>query len=100
MAAKRPDVGALKNARKLTEPTEPLSQATGRDVSATGRTIPVGVGLKESEVRELDVIASENDIARNALLRIAVHRFLDDYRTGRVDLAQYHKVTTTKRLNF
>lgn len=96
--ARRPTIAALKNAPKLTQATEP-PPGTITPARPTGRTVATGVGLKQSELDELDAIAAESGIARNALMRIAVHRFLDDVRAGRVDLQQYVTVTTSKRLN-
>jgi hypothetical protein len=99
--AKRPDVGTLKNVRKLTEPTELPVGAPEHDAPATGRTVATGIGLKESELRELDQIATETNLARNSLMRLAIRRFIQDWRAGRVDLAEYTKAPSTKkRLNF
>jgi hypothetical protein len=55
-------------------------------IPATGRTLSVGVGLKESEVDLLDAIASELGIARNALLRYLVRYGLAQYRAGRLEV--------------
>jgi len=55
-------------------------------VPATGRTLSVGVGLKESEVDLLDAIAAELGIARNALLRYLVRYGLAEYRSGRLEV--------------
>ena len=57
-------------------PTEPKSggeettprRAAGA-VPATGRTVSIGVGLKESELGELDRIAASYDVSRNFLMR-------------------------------
>lgn len=69
------------------EPTN--HSATGAvpaGVPATGRTLSVGVGLKESEVDLLDAIAAELGIARNALLRYLVRYGLAEYRSGRLEV--------------
>lgn len=58
----------------------------GARVPATGRTLSVGVGLKESEVDLLDAIAGELGIARNALLRYLVRHGLAQYRAGRLEV--------------
>ena len=58
----------------------------GARVPATGRTLSVGVGLKESEVDLLDAIAAELGIARNALLRYLVRYGLSQYRSGRLEV--------------
>lgn len=90
MARKQPN---LDNLFKKTEPqpeTEeaaPQPQQAERSAPAArevDRTLPVGVGLKASELAKLDAIAAELGIARNALLRFAVAHFLQDYKAGRV----------------
>ncbi len=58
----------------------------GARVPATGRTLSVGVGLKESEVDLLDAIAGELGIARNALLRYLVRYGLAQFRSGRLEV--------------
>jgi hypothetical protein len=58
----------------------------GARVPATGRTLSVGVGLKQSEVDLLDAIATELGIARNALLRYLVRYGLAQYRSGRLEV--------------
>jgi len=55
-------------------------------IPAEGRTVPVGVGLKESEVEALDDIANGLGVSRNALMRYAVRYFLTEYTAGRIDL--------------
>lgn len=60
--------------------------AGGARVPATGRTLSVGVGLKESEVDLLDAIAAELGIARNALLRYLVRYGLAQYRSGKLEV--------------
>ena len=61
MAAKRPIVGSLKNAPKLTQATEPspdqAEEVPVDELPATGHTRPVGIGLKESEYEALGLIA-------------------------------------------
>lgn len=52
-----------------------------------GKTIPIGVGLREGELNYLDEIALENSITRHEILHYAVRTFLIDYREGRVDLS-------------
>ena len=89
--AKRPPVA-------LTKPTgKPPDTAAGA-IPATGRTIPVGVGLKESEVHMLDEIGQDVGLARNALMRYAVRFFLREYIAGRVDLAGSVETETKRRL--
>ncbi len=56
-------------------------------VLSKGRTIPIGVGLREGEIRYLDEIAEDNDVTRHAILHYAVRSFLIDYRAGKIDLS-------------
>jgi hypothetical protein len=65
---------------------------------ATGRTVSVGVGLKESEVAELNQVAAELGIARNELMGYALRRFLAEVREGRLNLAGQMETTTRRRL--
>ena len=76
----------LEDIFKKTEPESGEPTTTG-EVPATGRTLSVGVGLKESEVRMLDAIADELDVARNAVMRYAIRYFLAQYQSGVVNPA-------------
>ncbi len=80
---------------KRTEPGgRPAPQQTqqggssGSSVPAEGRTLSVGVGLKESEVAELDQIVDDLEITRNALMRYAIRYFLMQYNAGSINLAK------------
>jgi len=57
-------------------------------VPSTGRTLSVGVGLKESEVALLDEIAKELDVTRNALMRYGLRYFLSQLQTGKLDMTK------------
>ena len=81
MAKKRAD---LDNIFKSTEPGNKTTPVT---VPATGRTVSVGVGLKEGEVAMLDEIVKQLDITRNALMRYAIRHFLTQYIAGEINLA-------------
>jgi hypothetical protein len=77
--------------------TEPGNKAPVEDaVPATGRTISVGVGLKESEVDMLDEIAGTLDVSRNALMRYALRHFLTQYVTGEINPAEDVEAPETK----
>ena len=68
--------------------TEPGSKTTVEDaVPATGRTVSVGVGLKESEVAMLDQIVEDLDVTRNSLMRYAIRYFLNKYIAEEINLA-------------
>jgi hypothetical protein len=95
MARKRPDLDALFQRTEQPEQPEqavqpaPLPAAPSGpspDIPATGRTLPTGVGLKESELAAIDEVAGKLGVARNALLRFAVRYFLAEYQAGRVSL--------------
>ncbi|GBC84462.1 hypothetical protein HRbin11_00891 [bacterium HR11] len=51
----------------------------------TGRTISVGIGLKEGEIAFLDAVARQVGRSRNALLRYAVRRFIEALQAGTID---------------
>ena len=69
--------------------TEPGGKAAAEDaVPAKGRTVSVGVGLKESEVDMLDEIADTLGVSRNALMRYALRHFLTQYVTGEINPAE------------
>lgn len=58
------------------------------EVPSTGRTLSVGVGLKESEVALLDEIAKELDVTRNALMRYGLRYFLSQLQAGKLDMTK------------
>lgn len=90
----QPDLNALfrpteSPAREEAEAPAPGPGQQGAERSAPAaadvdRTLPVGVGLKGSEVGQLDDIARELGIARNALMRFALRYFIAQYRAGAV----------------
>jgi hypothetical protein len=71
---------------KKTEGKSPTKPEKSAEVPTSGRTIPVGVGLKEAEVAELDKIVDKLDITRNALMRYAIRYFLSQYSAGEIKL--------------
>ncbi|MFQ5407252.1 MAG: ribbon-helix-helix protein, CopG family [Anaerolineales bacterium] len=81
---KRQDKAALE---AIFQKTQPRKAQGGDEVPATGRTMSVGVGLKESELHLLDRIAQELEVSRNALMRYALRYFLKAYRGGKIDPA-------------
>ena len=84
MAKKRADLNTI---FKKTEPSSSTS-TTPDYVPATGRTVSVGVGLKEGEVTMLDEIVADLGVTRNALMRYAIHHFLSQYVTGEINPAE------------
>ena len=83
----QPDLGSI---FQKTQPAPAATPATdvpaSPDIPAEGRTLPVGVGLKESELALVDELALELGVARNALIRYAVRYLLSEYRAGRLKL--------------
>ena len=75
------------NLDNIFKSTEPGNMTTPDVVPATGRTISVGVGLKEGEVAMLDEIVDQLDVTRNALMRYAIRYFLTQYIAGEINLA-------------
>jgi len=82
MAKKQPDLSGLFRPTETAEAPD-LAERSG---PALDRTLPVGVGLKQSEIARLDAIGAELGVARNALLRWAVAYFLREYDAGRLEL--------------
>lgn len=71
----------------------PTGQPDLSDLDA-GNIKSTGVGIREGEVKALDQVGAElgeylgaDPVARNAIMRIAIRRFLEDYRAGRLTLA-------------
>jgi len=80
--AKRPQLKILQPTTSKTEPAPAEDE-----LPATGRTRPVGIGLKESEYEALGLIADETGIAKNSLARYAIREFIKRYRRGEIDLS-------------
>ena len=94
MAKKRTDLN------NIFKKTEPGSASAADTVPATGRTVSVGVGLKESEVAMLDEIVDELDITRKSLMRYAIRHFLTQYIEGEINPAKdVEAPEPKKRLN-
>lgn len=74
-------------------PSQPASSSSEKD-----RIVPVGVGLRLSELAQVEAIAAEHGLKRNAILRKAVLVFLEEYRAGRVKLTI--DVETKPRLRY
>lgn len=86
MAKRQPDLSGLFTPTE-TQPSAETGQAErSGPVPALDRTLPVGVGLKQSEIARLDAIGADLGVARNALLRWAVAYFLREYDAGRIEL--------------
>ena len=58
------------------------------EVPAEGKTSSISVGLRGSELALLNQIADQYQVSRNALLRLAARRFLEDVLNGRFDLEE------------
>lgn len=55
-------------------------------IPAEGRTLSVGVNLKESELALYNQLARDLNVARTALMRYALRYFLREVLAGRVDI--------------
>jgi hypothetical protein len=60
-----------------------------------GRFRSVGVGLRDSEVDAIDLIAESAGVTRNAILRYAIRYFLRQYQGGKAQLATEEQRTVT-----
>jgi hypothetical protein len=76
------------NLDNIFKKTEGSTASSTQEVPAKGRTLSVGVGLKESEVALLDEIADELGVTRNALMRYGLRYFLRQLQAGTLDLAK------------
>jgi hypothetical protein len=79
----------------------PTGQPDISDLDA-GNIKSTGVGIREGELQALDLLGAElgeylgaDPVARNAIMRIAIRRFLEDYRAGRLTLADLAERFTT-----
>lgn len=70
----------------------------GRKPDEDGKTIPIGVGLKEHEVERLDTVAGETGFTRHALMRYAVRYFLKQYEDGNLELREAPPKPRDRRL--
>jgi len=77
--AKKDEVEALDSIFKATE--KPKKEETKKDLIK-----PTSFGLLMSERDELERIAQENDLARNAMGRWAIQYFIKQYNDGKVKL--------------
>lgn len=93
--AKKPDIT---NPFAKTSPGETERRASNEDLDQ-GRTISVGVGLKEGEVAVIDQFAGELGVTRNALMRWALRWFLLELRAGRIDLSRFVEAPPEPRKN-
>ena len=71
---------------------EPDNQAADLSDLKAGNVKPQGVGLTEGTIKALDSIAQQYKISRNALIKLAVRRFILDYRTGNINLKELIQV--------
>jgi len=83
MARKQPDLSGIFRSTEAPD-RDQAERSAPASTPERDRTLPIGVGLKQSELAQLDAIAAELGIARNALMRWAVAYFLREYRAGRV----------------
>ena len=56
------------------------------EVPAEGKASSISVGLRASEIDLLNQVAERYQVSRNALLRLAARRFLEDVLNERIDL--------------
>lgn len=76
--------GITPQANQTRQQAEPMAAATDK-----GAYRSVGIGLREQELAEVETLAQANNATRNAILRLAVIRLLDEVRAGDVNIADY-----------
>ena len=72
--------------------TPQANQASKRQepaVNDKGAYRSVGIGLRESELNEVEMLAQANNATRNAILRLAVIQFLAEVKAGNVNINEY-----------
>lgn len=87
------------NKSELTNPLAKTSKQTpsGDDeLPAEGLTVPIGVGLKQTEVDALDDIASKFKVSRHSLMRYAIRHFIKEVWAGRINLGEDVEQPQTK----
>lgn len=73
--------------KKLTDLVEKAPKSKpGRKLGELGRSVSVGVGLKEGEVQEIDDLAAGLGVARNAVLAWIIRHSLREIREGRLTI--------------
>lgn len=82
--AKKTDTGL----KGLFEKTTQEGQPDNSDLD-TGIIQAQGVGLKTGEVQAIQQIANSTGVAKNAVMRLAVRKFILDVRSGKIDPADY-----------
>ena len=81
-----------------TEPAAPVPAGDLSDLDR-GRIIAQGVGLSEGELDALQALAGQLGVKRNALMRFAIRRFLQQVLAGEIDLAKFvESVPASNRL--
>lgn len=91
MAKKKPDISDLFSTQQpqAEQPAAPRPEGESIDaidIPATGRTLPTGVGLKQSELDLYDQLAQELGASRNKVMRYALRYFLKAYYAGAASL--------------
>lgn len=76
---------------------QPDNQAADLSDLKAGNVKPQGVGLTEGTIKALDSIAQQYKISRNALIKLAVRRFILDYRTGKINLREFIEVPAEQK---
>ena len=85
--------------RKLADlvPEEAPKPERRSESEGMGRTISVGVGLKEGEVEALDRLAENLDVSRNALMGWALRWFMKQHKAGKVEIPVEQETKTRLR---
>jgi len=94
---------------KQTRLENPFRKTTGQEPEPgdnadldEGRIVSAGVGITQGELEALDRLASEADTSRNALMHLAIRKFIEMVRAGKIDLeAEFEEPERPKkRLKF
>jgi hypothetical protein len=81
-----PQAGAPQQAQ--TQPAAPVDKGAYRSV---------GIGLKQQELAEVEALAQSYDLTRNAIMRLAVIRFIDQVKAGTLNIDDYKEPPTPQK---
>lgn len=73
----------------ITPQVKPAPQVSEPAANEKGAYRSVGIGLRESELIEVEMLAQANNASRNAILRLAVIQFLTEVKAGNININEY-----------
>lgn len=96
MAKRKSTINKTELSNPLAKTAVPSAASNSGELPAEGRTIPIGVGLKEPEVAALDEIAEKYKVSRHSLMRYAIRHFIQEVWADRINLGEDVEEPETK----